>query len=441
MHMRRTAVVVTVALLALSAPAARAAEPATAGLKTADLLELARRFAKFNDKLPEPARLGLERIIAFEEHRHFVCATGEMRSAGGKPVGVRRIIFVKPATFVVDDRFAAGRPGRWLLESPTAAKIDGRVATIGKGDARIVCRVLLPAAAGVRSISQVRGFSRPGRQLVEVTAAGRLVTLLHVGKGPPATCKTAEKDGVVRLTLAAGGRTCELALPDGPGQGTIAVTEGGKKLLPERLLAAGIMPHGPKGVRMIERWDGAYRGKGRAPWDTGRPEAKLVEAVKDGTIKPGRVVVLGCGTGTNAIYLATKGFDVTALDVAPTALTIARRKAAKAKVTVRWLVADVLAPPALKPFDFIFDRGCYHGVRRGNAAGYVKTADTLARPGTLMLILAGNANEPRHYGPPRVDETQLVGDFAKTWDIVHLREVRRAGGPWFWAALLRRRAK
>ena len=41
---------------------------------------------------------------------------------------------------------------------------------------------------------------------------------------------------------------------------------------------------------------------------------------------------------------------------------------------VRWLLADVLAPPAdLETFDFIFDRGCYHGVRRNNAQGYVKT--------------------------------------------------------------------
>jgi len=62
----------------------------------------------------------------------------------------------------------------------------------------------------------------------------------------------------------------------------------------------------------------------------------------------------------------------------------------------------------------------------------------------LMLIYAGNANEPRHYGPPRVEEADLVSDFSKTWDFVHLRELRPAGNPdrtsgaWFWSVLMRR---
>ena len=75
-------------------------------------------------------------------------------------------------------------------------------------------------------------------------------------------------------------------------------------------------------------------------------------------IKPGRAVVLGCGTGTNAIYLAKRGFEVTAIDIAPTALNLAQDRAEKADVKVRWLLADVLAPPVdLERFDFIFDRG------------------------------------------------------------------------------------
>jgi SAM-dependent methyltransferase len=87
-----------------------------------------------------------------------------------------------------------------------------------------------------------------------------------------------------------------------------------------RLLPSGIMPHGPKGAALLERWDKPYRGKRVPPWDTGRVANELKKAVEDGTIRPGRALVLGCGSGTNAIYLAGKGFDVTGLDVAPTAL-------------------------------------------------------------------------------------------------------------------------
>jgi cyclopropane fatty-acyl-phospholipid synthase-like methyltransferase len=167
--------------------------------------------------------------------------------------------------------------------------------------------------------------------------------------------------------------------------------------------------------------------------------------VESDLIKPGRAVVLGCGTGTNAIYLAQKGFDVTAIDIAPTALNLAEEKAKKANVAVRWLLADVLAPPAqLEPFAFLFDRGCYHGVRRGNARGYVEAVKQLSRSGTQMLILAGNANEERHYGPPRVTEEELRADFSADFDFVGLDTVRfdstnpNVQGALAWLVLLRR---
>ncbi len=386
MRLRSTTwtVTATAAFLALLPLAVSDAEPMDGGLKPADLRELAKRFATFNDRLPDPEMLGLSRILAFEEHPYFVYAMGDLPDGDDRPAGMRRIVFFKPATFVVDDQLAGGT---------------------------------------------------------------RSTVVLPAGESEPVPWKAVEKSGAKQITLSAGDCRCDLVFPNGPGEGTIAVTGGENKLLPDRLLPAGIMPHGPNGVAMVERWDERYRGENPAPWDSGSPSRWLVEMIEDGTIKPGRVVELGCGSGTNSIYLATRGFDVTALDIAPTALAMAREKAARAGVKVRWLLADVLAPPALEPFDFIFDSGCYHGVRRGNAAGYIRTANSLAKTGALMLILAGNANEPRHYGPPRVEETHLVGDFAETWDFVSLRELRPGAGPnresgaWFWSALMRRRPK
>jgi len=377
----RATLTVAAACLALLPLAARAG---AADLKLPDPRELAMRFATFNDQLPAPAMLGMSRILAFEEHRYFVYAMGDLPARQDRPGGKRRIVFFKPATFVIDDRLAGGK---------------------------------------------------------------RSIEVFPAGGSEPVAWKAAEKKGAKRITLSAGERRCDLVFPSGPGENTIAVTEGKDSLLPKRLLPAGILPHGPEGVEMVSRWDSRYRGRDRAPWDTGQPNRWLVEMIEAGTIQPGRCVVLGCGSGTNSIYLATRGFDVTALDIAPTALAKAQEKADRAGVKVRWLLADVLAPPELEPFDFLFDSGCYHGVRRGNAAGYVKTANSLAKAGALMLILAGNANEPRHYGPPRVEETDLVGDFAATWDIVNLRELRPgadpggASGAWFWSALMRRRPR
>ncbi len=168
-----------------------------------------------------------------------------------------------------------------------------------------------------------------------------------------------------------------------------------------------------RGARRLQRWDSAYRDGRRPPWDTGRPSTELKKVIESGVIRPCRAVVLGCGTGTNAVYLAGQGFDVTGIDIAPTALRRAGEKAQEAGVEIRWVHADVLALPPLEPFDFIFDRGCYHGVRRQSAAAYLDTLRRLSRPGTRVLILAGNASEPPpHSGPPRVTETELRVELA-----------------------------
>jgi SAM-dependent methyltransferase len=76
-----------------------------------------------------------------------------------------------------------------------------------------------------------------------------------------------------------------------------------------------------------------------------------------------RGVELGCGPGKDAAYLASRGFDVTAIDIVPTALKQTEKKAGTAGVKVRWLQADVLNPPKLEPLDLIYDRGCYHRIR------------------------------------------------------------------------------
>lgn len=199
---------------------------------------------------------------------------------------------------------------------------------------------------------------------------------------------------------------------------------------------------------LVERWDARYRGDQRPSWDTGRPSTELKRMVEQGLLEPGRVLELGCGTGVNAVYLASQGFEVTAIDLSPTALQIARERARQAGVTVNWIHADVLHPPPLGSFDLIFDRGCYHGVRRIDAAGYVRTAKSGLRPGGHALILAGNANElTAHSGPPRVTETELVRDFAEAFDFVRLREIRfdtanpDVAGAWAWSVLLRRKAE
>src|SRR5574341_875305 len=97
-----------------------------------------------------------------------------------------------------------------------------------------------------------------------------------------------------------------------------------------------------------ERWDSRYRSEQRPRWDTGLPSSELKRLVEQKVLRPCRVVELGCGTGVNAVYLASQGFEVTAIDIAPTALRAAEERARKAGVQVRWIEADVLHPPKLE---------------------------------------------------------------------------------------------
>src|ERR671936_1905853 len=73
-------------------------------------------------------------------------------------------------------------------------------------------------------------------------------------------------------------------------------------------------------------WDASYHD-GPAPWDIGRPQAAVVRLASEGGFA-GAVLDAGCGTGENALHIAALGFSVLGVDVAETALAIARQKAA-----------------------------------------------------------------------------------------------------------------
>ena len=134
---------------------------------------------------------------------------------------------------------------------------------------------------------------------------------------------------------------------------------------------------------------------------------------------------LGCGTGTNSIYLVERGFQVTALDLSAIAIDRARQRAQAAAVRVDFFVGDVAAAPMVEPFDFVFDRGCYHCVRRVYLPGYLATVERLTRPGSKFLLLAGSANEEcAEEGPPRVHDHEIRAEFQRLFDIAWMHPFR-----------------
>src|ERR1044072_7675074 len=87
-------------------------------------------------------------------------------------------------------------------------------------------------------------------------------------------------------------------------------------------------------------WNESYL-TGDTPWDSGIRSRELARVLKEEQILPCRAVELGCGTGTNAIFLAQQGFDVTAIDLSPRGLEQAIRRADEADVEVNFLLGDL----------------------------------------------------------------------------------------------------
>jgi methyl halide transferase len=192
-------------------------------------------------------------------------------------------------------------------------------------------------------------------------------------------------------------------------------------------------------------WDDRYQ-TGDTPWDTGRPSRELATVLDSGVIPPCLAIELGCGAGTNAVYLSQRGFSVTAVDRSAAAIERARQLAASEEVAVDFLVDDVCDLRAsLNHFDFVFDRGCYHCARRTNLPGFLATLRWISNPGAKYLLLAGNANEQTTEGPPRIHEHEIRSELGELFDVEWIRPFRfedpgGVEGPLGWSCLLTRRA-
>ncbi len=173
-----------------------------------------------------------------------------------------------------------------------------------------------------------------------------------------------------------------------------------------------------------QEWNQRYVD-GNTPWDTNEPDSELIRVLAEHAIAPCRMLELGCGTGTNAVYLAQQGFDVTAFDLSELAIEKATARAKEAGVDVRLLAASIFDLPDLgEPFPLVFDRGVYHCVRRQGAARFCDVVANLTAPGGWYLTLAGNPNEAQQEGPPRVSAEEMCRELSGAFDLVLLREFR-----------------
>jgi SAM-dependent methyltransferase len=148
-------------------------------------------------------------------------------------------------------------------------------------------------------------------------------------------------------------------------------------------------------------WDASYHD-GPAPWDTGRPQPTIVRLASEGGFT-GAVLDAGCGTGENALHLAALGLPVLGVDVAATAVSIAREKAAARGVEAEFVLADALdiARPGRR-FRTVLDCG---------RPGYVAALASVTEPGGRLHLLCFSDEGP-DTGPHPVSRGELAAGIA-----------------------------
>jgi SAM-dependent methyltransferase len=176
-------------------------------------------------------------------------------------------------------------------------------------------------------------------------------------------------------------------------------------------------------------WDESY-ASGQLPWDTGQPEPLLVEFVTSGAVMPGPTLEIGAGTGTNAIWMAERGFDVLGVDVSPLAVERAHARMEGRALRCRFAALDFLAaPPPDGPFQFVFDRGCFHVFDEADERQrFAAQVDAALAPGGLWLSLIGSTEGPaRDVGPPRRSAREVTRAIEPALEIVELRSAEFRG--------------
>lgn len=186
---------------------------------------------------------------------------------------------------------------------------------------------------------------------------------------------------------------------------------------------------------------GAEAGQARPPWDHGAARPQLVEwAEEQGLAGGGReALVVGCGYGADAEYLAQLGYRTTGFDFAPTAIAAARRKHPASTVT--YLVADVLDLPSdwHGRFDLVVESLTVQSMPPEQHSSAAQAIAALVAPGGTLLVLATARDDGVEVaGPPWPLTRGEVEEFAAGG--LELCRVERIGGGGWWRAELARGA-
>lgn len=162
------------------------------------------------------------------------------------------------------------------------------------------------------------------------------------------------------------------------------------------------------------------RVQGATGWDTPDIVRRNIALLQRRLEKPylprqGRLLELGCGAGNISLWLAQQGYEVSGIDIAPTAVAWAQEKAAQQGINADFRVGNVcdMIAYADASFDIVLDGHCLHCIIGEDRARFFAEARRVLKPGGYLLILTmcndpGGDPVPEWYDP--VSRCQVYGD-------------------------------
>ncbi len=191
----------------------------------------------------------------------------------------------------------------------------------------------------------------------------------------------------------------------------------------------------------MSHWEEKYRANS-IPWDRGGTSPALHAWLESGDLSPGSILIPGCGRGHEAVVLAQRGFQVTALDIAPTALKHLEAELAQAGVSAERVCADVLAWQPVAAFDAIYEQTCLCALSPDHWRDYERQLQRWLKPNGRLFALFMQTE--REGGPPyhcALSEMRTLFP-ATRWDWPEQSpdRVSHPNGLWELASILTRRA-
>ncbi len=154
----------------------------------------------------------------------------------------------------------------------------------------------------------------------------------------------------------------------------------------------------------------AYKDQGFAPWDIGRPQKAIVELESAGEIK-GSVLDVGCGTGENSLFLASKGHKVLGIDIVDRAIQRANEKAKERGVRATFRVQSAFKLDLLgKKFDTVIDCGMFHTLGDDERNCFLDNLRAVLVDGGTYQMLCFSEKAPR-YGPRHLSQAEIRSVF------------------------------